>query len=309
MSALADFHFLRPWLLLALVPAALLWWALRRRDDTRQVWKGVVAPHLLPHLLGGQEKHARFGPLELIAVGWVVAVLAISGPTWRRAPSLFSDDTAALAIVVKVSPSMLTEDVQPSRLARATEKIHDLLARRAGTKTALIAYAGTAHVVMPATTDGDIIDTFAQALDPKIMPAEGDAAAVALHLADTALRDAGSGSILWITDGVAPDETAALATWRKTSRTPLRLLPPLQPGPELDAVETAAKGVDASVVRLAPDDADVSTLANDAKFSTSSFGGGGDRWEDSGYWLTPVTALLLLAFFRRGWMVRTAARS
>lgn len=309
MSALADFHFLRPWLLLALVPAVLLWWALRRRDDARQRWKGIVAPHLLPHLLGGEEKRARFGPLELIAVGWVVTVVAMSGPTWRRAPSPFADDTAALAIVVKVSPSMLTEDVQPSRLARATEKIHDLLAQRAGTKTSLIAYAGTAHVVMPATTDGGIIDSFAQALAPKIMPTEGDAAAAALRLADSTLRDAGSGSILWITDGVASDQDPALTTWRKSSDTPVRLLPPLQAGHELDAVEKAGQAVDASVVRLAADDADVRTLADDAKFSTSSFGGTGDRWVDSGYWLTPVAALLLLIFFRRGWMVRTAARS
>jgi len=306
MSMLADFHFLRPWLLLALVPAAVLWWALRRRDDARQAWKGIVAPHLLPHLLSGEERRARFGPLELIAVGWGVAVLAMAGPSWRRAPSPFADDTAALAIVVKVSPSMVTQDVQPSRLARATEKIHDLLARRAGTKTALIAYAGTAHVVMPATTDGGIIDTFAQALDPKIMPADGEAAAAALRLADRTLRDAGSGSILWITDGVAPEETVALAAWRKSSTTPVRLLPPLLPGGELDALEPAVRAVEATLVRLAADDADVRTLAEDAQFSTSSFAGG-DRWEDSGYWLTPVIALLLLVFFRRGWMVRTAA--
>ena len=305
---MGDFHFLRPWLLLALVPAAWLWWALRRGDDARQAWKGIVARHLLSHLLRGEERRSRFGPLELIACGWLVTVIAVSGPSWRRAPSPFADDTAALAIVVKVSPSMLTEDVQPSRLARATEKIHDLLARRAGTKTALIAYAGTAHVVMPLTTDGGIIDNFAEALDPRIMPAEGDAAAAALQLADRALRSAGSGSILWLADGVAPEQIAALAAWRRSSATPVRLLPPLLPGGELDAVTAAARAADATLVRLAADDADVNTLAHDAKFSTVGGGGAGDRWEDGGYWFTPAVALLLLVFFRRGWMVRTAAQ-
>ena len=143
----------------------------------------------------------------LSRIGWFVAVLAIAGPTWRREPSPFADDTAALAIVVKVSPSMTTEDVQPSRLTRATQKIHDLLKQRAGAKTSLIAYAGTAHVVMPATTDGGIIDTFAQALDPKIMPKDGDAAADALRLAEQTLAEAGSGSILWITDSIAPEQS------------------------------------------------------------------------------------------------------
>jgi Ca-activated chloride channel family protein len=309
MNAFADFHFLRPWLLLALVPAALMWWGLRRRDDARQMWKGIVAAHLLPDLLSGEERRARFGPLELIALGWLVAVVAVAGPAWRRVPSPFADDTAALAIVVKVSPSMITEDVQPTRLARGTQKIHDLLAQRAGTKTSLIAYAGTAHVVIPATTDGGIIDTFAQALDPKIMPAEGDAAAAALRLADESLRDAGSGSILWITDGVAPEQAEALAAWRKNSHTPVRLLPPLLPGGEQEALEQAARVTKASVVSLTADDTDVRTLAHDAKFSTAGLGGTGDRWEDGGYWLVPLIALLLLPFFRRGWMVRTAATS
>ena len=137
--------------------------------------------------------------------------------------------------------AMNTEDVQPSRLTRATQKIHDLLKQRAGAKTSLIAYAGTAHVVMPETSDSTIIDAFAQALDPKIMPKAGDAAADALRLADQTLAGTGSGSILWITDSIAPEQAASLVAWRKSSNTPVRLLPPLLPGPELDALLSRAR--------------------------------------------------------------------
>jgi Ca-activated chloride channel homolog len=305
---MADFHFLRPWWLLALVPCALLIWAIRHRGDATQAWHGVVAPHLVPFLVQGQDRRARFWPLRLIAIGWLLTVLAIAGPTWRREAAPFADDTAALAIVVKVSPSMNTEDVQPSRLTRATQKIHDLLQQRAGAKTSLIAYAGTAHVVMPATSDGGIIDTFAQALDPKIMPKEGDAAADALRLADQTLAKAGLGSILWIADSITPEQTASLAAWRKSSDTPVRLLPPLLPGLELDALLSRAKSADARVVRLAADDADVTALARAAKFVTAATGEKGDRWEESGYWLTPLLAMILLPFFRRGWMAQTATR-
>lgn len=306
---IGDFHFLRPWWLLAIVPCVLLVWAIRRREDATQAWRGIVAPHLLPFLLQGQNRRARFGPLHLIATGWVVAVVAIAGPTWRREPAPFADDTAALAIVVKVSPSMMTEDVQPSRLARSVQKIHDLLARRRGAKTALIAYAGSAHVVMPATTDEGIIDTFAQALDPKIMPSDGDAAADALRLADRALAAAGSGSILWITDSIAPEQTASLAAWRKQSATTVRLLPPLLAGEEFDALSSRAKSIDASIVQLAADDADVTSVARAAKFATAPTGEKSDRWEESGYWFTPLLAALLLPFYRRGWMAQTANRA
>ena len=159
--------------------------------------------------------------------------------TCKRSP--FAENTAALAIVVEVSPSIKAEDVQPSCLARATQKIHDLLQQRAGAKTSLIAYSGSAHVVMPATSDDGIIDTFAHALDPKIVPKEGDVAAEAFRLADQTLAEEGIGSILWITDTIAPEQASALATWRNSSRTDVRLLAPLLPGPELDAVRTGAR--------------------------------------------------------------------
>jgi hypothetical protein len=60
--------------------------------------------------------------------------------------------------------------VQPSRLERAAQKIRDLLAERRGTRSALIAYAGSAHLVMPLTRDADLIARFAAELSPDVMP-------------------------------------------------------------------------------------------------------------------------------------------
>ena len=306
---IADFHFVRPWWFLALLPVALVILGVRHAENASRPWRGIIAPHLLPHLLGGKTERSRFGPQQFLALGWLLAVIALAGPAWRREPAPFADDTAALAIVIKVTPSMKTEDVQPDRLSRAVEKIHDLLAQRKGAKTALIAYAGSAHVVMPATTDGGIIETFAQSLDPKIMPSDGDAAADALKLADRALADAGSGSILWITDSIAPELAAPLAQWRKSSGTTVRLLPPLLEGKEAETLINAAKVVSAELVRLAADDADVTRLAHAAKFASVAGGEKSDRWEESGYWLTPLLFLLGLPFFRRGWMATTGARA
>src|SRR5580704_1740235 len=206
-----EFHFLRPWWLTALLLAALLVWRIARTQDADLVWRGIVADRLLPHLLSKRKEHRRVGPLLLLAGVWAVAIVALAGPTWKREPAPFADDTAALVIVVKVTPSMKTEDVQPDRLTRSVQKIHDLLALPSGARSALIAYAGTSHLVVPLTRDAGIVNTFAAALDPKIMPDDGDAAAEALALADEVLAKSGqSGSIVWITDGIAPEQQNVL---------------------------------------------------------------------------------------------------
>lgn len=305
LSALLP-HIIRPGWLLALLPAALLWWQLRRHTDSGRVWHGIIAPHLLAHLWGGRGKPSRFNPLVALGLIWLLMIIAIAGPSWTHEPSPFAEETAALAIVVKVSPSMETEDIQPSRLQRATQKVHDLLQARGNAKTTLIAYSGSAHIVMPATSDAGIIDTFAQALTPQVMPVDGDVAAEALRLADQSLADAGGGSIVWITDSVAPEQADALANWRRESDTTVRVWPPLAPGEELDALAHTARAINAQLQTLTADDTDVQALANAAKFARTLGDSGDTRWSQSGYWLTPVIALLLLLFFRRGWTIPLA---
>jgi Ca-activated chloride channel family protein len=307
---IGDFHFLRPWWLMALLPAALLVWRLACTQSADWVWHDIVAEHLLPHLFLKRTGQRRIGPLVLLAIVWALAVVALAGPAWKREPVPFADDSAALVIVVKVTPSMKTEDVQPDRLTRSVQKIHDLLALRSGARSALIAYAGTPHLVVPLTRDAGIVNTFAAALDPKIMPDDGDAAAEALALADEVLAKSGqSGSIVWITDGIAPDQQNVLSEFRKHSHAPVRVLATLLRGPELDLLGKMAATVGARVLPATPDDTDVRDLARAAKFVSSTVSGEGDHWQDTGYWLIPLIALLSAFWFRPGWMVRTSAMS
>jgi Ca-activated chloride channel family protein len=112
---------------------------------------------------------------------------------------------------------------------------------------------------------------------------------------------------VWITDGVAAEEVEALARWREHSNTPLRLWPPLLPGAELTALVSNTRAARPELIPLAADDSDVATLARAAKFAPTQGDDANTRWAESGYWLSPLIALLLLAFFRRGWVVRWRA--
>jgi Ca-activated chloride channel family protein len=303
---MSEFHFLRAWWLFAVIPAAVLAWRMWVSEDAGHAWRKLVAPHLLPHLLTGREERAWIRPVTVLPIIWMMAVLALAGPTWEREPAPFAEDKAVLAVVLKVTPSMQSQDIQPTRLARATEKIRDLLALRPGAKTALFAYAGSAHRVMPLTSDVGIIDGFAAELAPDVMPIEGSRASDALAAADEAVKASGqAGWILWIADSASADEMKALEAFRKERRTPVTVLAAAGEGPELQSLKTAASALGSPEVRLTPDDADVRQLARNTRFSAAPEQAGGERWKDFGYWLVPPLALASILWSRRGWMVRS----
>src|SRR5262249_4015088 len=144
-DAATAFHLLRPWWLLALVPTALVLALILRRDRPEVQWGGVIAPHLLKHLIVTPQGRWRIRPVWLVGAALALPIVGLAGPTWRREPPPFVEDKAPLMIALDVSASMGQPDVPPTRLERAKQKVRDLLAARAGARTGLIAYAGTAH--------------------------------------------------------------------------------------------------------------------------------------------------------------------
>ncbi len=319
LAALGDFHFLRPWWLLTLVPAVLLFWLIRRRQDPARAWRGVIADHLLPSLLQRGADTPRVHPAPVLLAGWVLMTVAVAGPTWRLEPSPFGEDEAALVIALEVTPTMLARDVQPSRLARAAQKIRDLLALRRGTRTALVAYAGSAHLVMPLTRDTTLIERSAAELSPDVMPVEGDATGEALALAQEQIARSGlPGSILLVTDGIPTTERPRLSAHRSQGGAPVQILgvaadagapapPDGPPAPALDraALQAEAGALGATVTVVTPDDDDVRWLARHAETSVVTSGAaGGRRWRDAGWWLVFPGAALALLWFRPGWMVQ-----
>lgn len=211
LESLQQFHFLRPWWFLALLPAAWLVWQLSRSQAQGDHWTRLIAPHLLPFLLdgkGGEEKNR---------VGWLLlpltlAVLALAGPTWQKLPNPVEKNTSALIVLWDMSPSMLAQDIRPSRLERSRLKLIDLLKTRKDGLTGLIAFSGEAYVVTPLTEDVQTIINLLPSLGPTTLPSVGSNPEMALSEAKKLLK-AGNldhGDILFLTDGIDPKAFANL---------------------------------------------------------------------------------------------------
>ena len=298
------FHFLRPWWLILLLPTLFLWWHVRASATQIETGAAGIAPHLATALRVGMDQRGRILPIDGVTLSILLALLAVAGPTWSRVPNPLIAQTAPLAIVLKVSESMEHHDIAPSRLERAKHKIVDLLQTRAGARTALIAYAGTAHRVTPLSEDPEILRVFLEDLSPSVMPRAGDNATGALALANAALAgEPTPGAILFVVDDINSADLPALAAHAQGGGAPLFILSVTK---QADALSNIAALRDITRVGVTADNTDVGEIEHRVALAYQEALSADDRqrWDDRGWMLAWPVALLTLFWFRRGWTMR-----
>lgn len=207
---LADFHFLRPFWLLALLPAAILLFLLIKNKYQRGDWVNVCDAELLPYILQEQPAQTQTAGWLAAALTTLLCILALAGPTWERLPGPAFRNDSALVIALDLSKSMDAADIKPSRISRARYKISDILKKRKDGQTALLVYSGDAFTVTPLTTDNATINSQLEALNTDIMPSPGSNTVVGVQKAVDLLHQAGlaQGHILLVTDGVDADSVS-----------------------------------------------------------------------------------------------------
>jgi len=224
MNTLQEFHFIRPWWLLGLVVVPVIFFFRYRNTQQRSEWDKVISRDLLNVLIPTAGIHSLHRWIEFVALGFfVIAIVAIAGPTWQRVPSPTEYVQDDLVIILDLSYSMYVEDIKPSRLIRAKQKIIDLLENRSEGHTALIVYSSTAHVVTPLTTDNDTIQHLLPSLEPRMMPEYGSNVDDALSRAVDLIKQGShsNGRILLITDGI---ETLNLGSYEWSHETPVHII-------------------------------------------------------------------------------------
>ena len=329
MINFAAFHFLRPWWLLGLLVLLLIWWVVRRLDSQAVKRYTYVAPHLQDALEVNRDVRRGIRPVDTTICLLAFLVVSIAGPTWEKEPSPWFAETAPLVIAIEVSDSMRSNDLQPTRLDRARFKVLDLIDRRTGSRTALIAYAGSAHVVMPPTKDLEVIKSFLESLDPGIMPVSGVNATTVLPLARELFGSESSiGTLLFVNDGFDAADVKPLAEFAAEPGAPglaalvvgteaggVALMPDGSPvmGPAGGRLDTR---VDSIMLRRVASDSGMSVVPIETgggdlgellRYMESNLAQADDPesiWRDEAWWLLWPAMLLILLGFRRGWTMQ-----
>ncbi|RLQ21822.1 VWA domain-containing protein [Seongchinamella sediminis] len=311
LPALEYFHLLRPGWLLLLVPAVALNVYILRRQDSSDMFSGIIAPHLLEHLRLDRRQSRWFNPATVSALFTLLIFIIILGPSLRQQPSPLSQDESALVLLLDLSRSMEQTDIQPSRLARARQKASDLLALRPDKQSALVVYAGTAHTVLTLTADQDILTQYLAALKPGMMPRAGKFAERALPLVDEILRDTtAAATVVLISDGVGSNTRDAFADYFSARSHQLLVLGMGSDSDEdgivpldragLQAVASSAGG---HYLDVTVDDSDVRALERRIESHYVVIDDDALPWLDSGYPLVFLCLPLWLLWFRKGWTI------
>lgn len=329
---LSEFHFLRPWWLLALLGLAGIVWLLARRQSGAGDWAEYCDEALMPYVLIGSASRQSRLPLWLAGLTGFIAILALAGPAWERLPTPVFRNLSAMVIVLDLSWAMEANDLKPNRLERARFKIDDLLRARKDGQTALLAYAGDAFVVTPLTDDAATISAQLTALSPSIMPVQGTRMDLGLAAAGRLLQQAGqkTGDVLVVTAGEDVASATAAASQLKSEGYRVSLIGvgsregapvPLAEGGflkneegkmrlsrlDIKALWDLAQAGGGVYRTLDAGSADTDAVLEfvDRRAEADQPSGQDvhvDQWRDGGIWLLPLLIPLAAMGFRRGWL-------
>ena len=328
-SDFSQLHLLRPLALLGLIPAliavALAQWRKRGAGN----WEKIINPALLPYLMQGESNKKQRGMLWVL-LAWIITCLALAGPSWQQLPQPVHKKDAALILIMDLSPSMLAEDVKPSRLERARYKLIDILKNRSEGFSALVVYGGAAYTLTPLTEDSNTIISLVPVLHPTLLPEYGsnteDAIETALELAINGGYQ--QGDLLLITDevsqsafnsiqsmiskagkfrlsilGVGTQQGAPIPTGAggfAKDRNGAIIIPKLSPA-SLQMLAQNNGGIYAS---MSADDSDIEALlaTTEELFpdATKELERSFDLWDDQGFWLAFLLLPIIVLSFRKG---------
>ena len=204
-----------PWALLALLVIPLVfaaWWLARRRR--RRAVVRVTSIALVRTALPGRSRWRRRIPVALLTLG--LAVLAV-GAARPQATVPVASSSATIMLALDVSGSMCSTDVKPNRITAAEQAASAFIkSQGGGPRIGLVAFAGTAVILVPPTADtrqllsalGGLTTSFGTAIGEGILTSLDAIAQVDRSVAPTGAtvsRDRGAGYaddvIVVLTDG------------------------------------------------------------------------------------------------------------
>lgn len=322
MDWLNQFHFIRPWFLLAIpLTAAILWFRHQSRQQQGDL-QDFCDPHLAAALMdtdgnqSDQQKH-KLVNIAILAL-FIFTALGLAGPSWEKQAVPLLEPQNARVVVLGLAPSMSKTDIAPSRFERAKFKTMDLIRSSPALLQALVIYSGDAFVVSPLSDDHNTILNLLKAIELDTVPTAGNRADKGLELAAQLLDQPSLTyrEIVLVTDTASP-LTLSIAQQLSAQGVDISVLSVnLETAPSVDVLRAIAGTGNGAFNSLQAGDQDIeelnsklqrSSLLNLSKRQQSQDQFGAEQDLDRGVWLLILALVMAPFFFRKGWLLCLAA--
>ena len=186
------FRFMNPSFFMALffvLGLVLIYWITNKQLGSRL--KKSFGPKMLPFFTASFSEKKKTFKFFLSILTLVLMIVALARPQWNHGQQHIRSIGVEMMVVIDVSQSMLSQDVKPSRLEHAKKEVNHLLNILGGDKVGLIAFAGSAILLSPLTTDKSAIRMFLETLSTSAVETQGTELSKALLEAQKALLRGG----------------------------------------------------------------------------------------------------------------------
>ena len=149
----------------------------------RRIRKRFGDTRLLRELAPERSSNKPLLKMVLAVIAIAALSIALVNPKIGSRLETVKREGVDIVFALDVSKSMLAEDIQPNRLAKAKQLISRTLDELVSDRVGIIIYAGQAYPQLPITTDYGAARLFLQSVDTEIIPTQGTAIAEAIELA------------------------------------------------------------------------------------------------------------------------------
>ena len=158
--------------LLLFIPLVVLTMIVGRLRSRRTLRK-FSDERLVPQLTDSVDDRLRRLKWFFLVLGCGLLIISSARPKWGEKSQVYRGRGIDVVIALDASKSMLSQDVEPDRLARAKTEIALLLQNITTNEVAITAFAGDCYVMCPLTTDIDGVKLFLDIISPDVVPKPG----------------------------------------------------------------------------------------------------------------------------------------
>ena len=213
-----------------IIPLLVMAWAWTGRNVQKEIEK-VFGGQLSRFLTSSVSPFLRRVHLILRLSALALLIIALARPQMGMSLQQVKLQGVEIVVALDVSNSMLVEDIKPSRLEYAKVEISRLVEMLSGDKVGLVAFAGSAVLLSPITSDKSALKMYLDGVGTESVERQGTAISKALKEAKGAFERGGIESddankttrvILVVSDG-EDQEDDAIAEAKKLSGEGVRI--------------------------------------------------------------------------------------